>query len=383
MEKTLTGPMTAPVAATMERPRDRSIDNLKVALVAGVIVGHTTIAWTGIGEWVFEEPHLGEPWFSIISMFLIAAMFGMALFFFIAGMYTAPSLDRKGTRRFLIDRVFRLGIPMLVFIVAMSPVIEYADPDNAGSTGGFWAFTVDIWWPPAPGPTWFLGVLLIFSLVYALTRKLAPRRGSAPRSLGVWHLVVAALLVTAVTFSIRLAVPLGVEVWRLSVGQAPGWIAGFTLGVLAAERRWLAPITPRIAKVTRRAAWAGVVAGVLALVGIALLGLDPERLFGGATWESLLFSAIEAVLVVSMPFWLVDLFRRRFTDQGRIRKEMSRAAFAAFLFHQLVLVGLVLASRFVPWPPEAEYLLVSVLGVAASYALGSLVVRLPGASRVI
>jgi len=88
-------------------------------------------------------------------------------------------------------------------------------------------------------------------------------------------------------------------------------------------------------------------------------------------------------LVVSMPFWLVDLFRRRFTDQGRIRKEMSRAAFAAFLFHQLVLVGLVLASRFVPWPPEAEYLLVSVLGVAASYALGSLVVRLPGASRVI
>lgn len=56
----------------------------------------------------------------------------------------------------------------------MSPVIEYVDPENAGWTEGFWAFTRHIWWPPAPGPTWFLGVLLAFSAVYAVVRTIWP-----------------------------------------------------------------------------------------------------------------------------------------------------------------------------------------------------------------
>jgi glucan biosynthesis protein C len=60
---------------------------------------------------------------------------------------------------------------------------------------------------------------------------------------------------------------------------------------------------------------------------------------------------------------------------------MSRAAFATFVVHQLVLVGLVLASRFVPWAPEVEYLLVTTLGVAGSFALGWLVLRAPGVAR--
>jgi surface polysaccharide O-acyltransferase-like enzyme len=62
---------------------------------------------------------------------------------------------------------------------------------------------------------------------------------------------------------------------------------------------------------------------------------------------------------------------------------MSRAAFAAFLFHQLILVGLVLASRSTTWPPEIDYLVVSALGVAGSFLVGSLVLRVPGISKIL
>jgi hypothetical protein len=48
-----------------------------------------------------------------------------------------------------------------------------------------------------------------------------------------------------------------------------------------------------------------------------------------------------------------------------------------------VLVGLVLASRQIPWPPEVEYLLVSGLGVAVSFGLGALLVRVPGVNRFV
>jgi hypothetical protein len=79
----------------------------------------------------------------------------------------------------------------------------------------------------------------------------------------------------------------------------------------------------------------------------------------------------------------VDLFRRRFKTQGPILREMSRGAFAAFLFHQLVLVGLVLGSRLLAWPPEVDFLVVSAIGVAGSFLLGSALLRIPGVARIL
>lgn len=86
---------------------------------------------------------------------------------------------------------------------------------------------------------------------------------------------------------------------------------------------------------------------------------------------------------MAMSLWLLDLFRRRLDHQSRLAQEMSRAAFAAFVVHQVVLVGLVLATHHVQWPPEIEYAAVGVLGVIGSFAVGSLMVRLPGVSRVV
>jgi hypothetical protein len=63
--------------------------------------------------------------------------------------------------------------------------------------------------------------------------------------------------------------------------------------------------------------------------------------------------------------------------------KMSRAAFGAFVIHQLALVGLVLASHYTGWAPEVEYLLVSGLGVAVSFLIGWWLTRLPGVSRVV
>jgi hypothetical protein len=39
--------------------------------------------------------------------------------------------------------------------------------------------------------------------------------------------------------------------------------------------------------------------------------------------------------------------------------------------------------RRLSWPPEADFVLVSLLGVAGSFGLGALLVRLPGVRRVL
>jgi peptidoglycan/LPS O-acetylase OafA/YrhL len=78
-----------------------------------------------------------------------------------------------------------------------------------------------------------------------------------------------------------------------------------------------------------------------------------------------------------------DHARNRFpgVTVGELLRAMGRAAFAAFVVHQLILVGLILLSRHAPWPREVEYLLVSVTAVAASFAMGHLLTRIPAVAR--
>lgn len=380
-------------APTAPRPRAHRggrrawADNLKVLLIGGVIVAHVTMAWTGVGNWVFTETPVREPLWSLLALVSgVGALFGMALFFAVAGIFTPASLSRKGTRRFLIDRTVRLGIPLVVYVVFIAPFVEYVDPMNAGWEGGLWAFAIsEVWWtwpmPPTWGPAWFLAVLLLFSYAYAGLRAVRP--AGVARPLRARGLLTAALALAAAAFVARTQVPLGTEVARLALGQAPAWIAGFTMGVLGGERGWFDPVDPAIARRARHWAWGGSVAFALVMVVAGASGMEIDDFYGGATWQSAVVCGIEAALVVAMPLWLVDVFQRRFYRQGAVMREASRAAFAAFLVHQAVLVGLVMATHGTDLPPELDYLAVSVLGVLGSFGLGMLLVRIPGVSKVL
>ncbi len=330
-------------------------DNLKVLMVAAVIFGHVCVAWTGIGEWVFEEEPLREPLFSLVALILgVGALLGLALFFVIAGQFTPHSLARKGLHRFLVDRVLRLGVPMVFFVIFLSPFVEYVDSDNVGWDRGFAAFTLDIWWPPAPGPTWFLGVLLMF-----------------------------AAAITVTSYLVRLEVPLAEERYRLALGQAPAWIAAFTFGVVGGERGWFDSLTPRVIRAAGTMALAAVVPWATVLVFVAATDGDMDPFLGGGTWQSLFVAVIEGCYILGLSVWLIAVFRRKYNHQGRLARELSRGAYAAFVIHQIVLVGLVLATHEVSWPPEVDFLVVAVAGVAFSFGTASLLVRLPGVRRIL
>ena len=63
---------------------------------------------------------------------------------------------------------------------------------------------------------------------------------------------------------------------------------------------------------------------------------------------------------------------------------ISRSAYGAFLLQGIVLIGLALALRVVPFPAEVKAILVAVGGVAGSFALAWLLIsRVPGVARVL
>jgi glucan biosynthesis protein C len=200
-------------------------------------------------------------------------------------------------------------------------------------------------------------VLLLFSVAYAVVRAVRPIRPTAPTPMRAQHLLAAGLFVVVASYVIRVAVPLGEEaVQDLFVGQAPAWVTGFTIGAVGAERGWFDRIPPAMSRWLFRVAWAAAACVVVAVsVSVGALGADVEIFFGGGTWQSLLLAGCEGALVVVMSLWLLDVFRHHVNHQGRLMHAMSRAAFAAFVVHQVVAIGAVLATRYVTWPPELEY----------------------------
>src|SRR4051794_31041093 len=96
-------------ATAISKQRSAAIDHIRIVLTALVIFHHVAIVYGGSGGWYWRaQPNASNP---ILLMFNAANQaFFMGFFFLLAGYYTPSSYERKGTTRFLADRLLRLGV---------------------------------------------------------------------------------------------------------------------------------------------------------------------------------------------------------------------------------------------------------------------------------
>lgn len=352
------------------------LDNLKVVLVTCVILGHAFITYGDIGEWMYREPASSEA-FNLVAAIVVSigSLFAMGLFFLIAGLLTPGPLGRKGPRQFLQDRLLRLGVPFVVYLLLVYPVAEWAGTreDPLGTTLA--KALVD----PDPGPLWFVGVLLLFSAAYVGWRALRPAPADTRPLRGRW-LVGLGVVIAVSSMVVRLWFPIdSVQPFAAHVWQWPQCIGLFMLGLLAAERGWLQPVARRD---QRAGGWVALL-GVVVLLAAMATGSSLEAFSGGLTWQALLTAGCEGAISVGLSLWLLGLFQRRFDHAGPVARALGRSAFGAYLLQVPVLLCCALLVRPLPIPPEAKFLLVAPAGVAASFGLAWLLTRVPGIRRVL
>jgi hypothetical protein len=100
----------------------------------------------------------------------------MALMFFLSGLFAWPSLARKGSRKFLLDRALRLGAPFVFGVAVVMPLALYPpyrvtalDPSLFDYGRRYLAL------PFVPnGPMWFLWLLMAMTAALAGLRRFAP-----------------------------------------------------------------------------------------------------------------------------------------------------------------------------------------------------------------
>jgi Acyltransferase family len=367
------------VAKVEERARVRlpHLDNLRTLLVAWVIGGHALLGYSAIGGWAYEE--VREVTFSPTTELVLIAILGpsglfvIGLFFFVAGLLTERAVARHGLRLYARDRVLRLGLPWLVSALLVWPAsvwLAYSAADRR----------VSFWWVFSQrdpllgsGPLWFALVLLLYSMAFALARRLLgdPRRQPG-RPLTGAHLAGAIVVIAVCSFVVRLWFPVrSSQIGDLHLWQWPQCIGLFALGVTAARHDWPRHVPDRF----RRACGAVTLATLVPLpvLAVAMLPDVPRNLgpyLGGWHWEALATATIEGILVVAGSVWLVSLAERRLGGAGPRAARWARSAFAAFVIQGPVLVALASAARVLDAPAEVKAPLVGVLGITVCFWLG-------------
>ena len=377
------------------RPRQLYIDNLRIVLITAVIFYHAAIVYGAPGVFSYREGRADELTVTLFSLVMVVfAAFGLGFFYMIAGYFTPGSCDRKGTAPFLWDRLLRLGIPLLIYILIIDPLITYAVRYVAGglrlSFLSYLPLYIKNYGALGVGPMWFVEVLLIFSFLYVLWRYLSKylplrplQEGDMPGNLAIAGFAVALGLAT---FFWRIRFPEGSYFPFLVFPMAsmPQYITLFFVGIIAYRRNWLATLSDSRAKLWFWVAVAQVfVIFPPLLVFTGALEGNTRPLLGGLHWQSLARSVWEQLLCVAMVIVLTVWFRRRFNHQGKIARAMSSSAYAVYFIHAPVLVAIALLFRDVSVHPLIKFAVVGPLSIALCFLIGYYLRKLPLVRKIL
>jgi glucans biosynthesis protein C len=361
------------------------LDNLRTFVVLLVVVAHSNVTYGGYGNWYYKETDSAALDFGSRIAFGLFGSFTQAWFmgalFFISAFLAAKSLARRGPRTFVRERLLRLGLPVLAYMLFVEPFIYIVVMGRGlGGTGrAYLEYLSSPRWLFGTGPLWFAEILLLFSLAYAAWRSARPARkaeGESPRTL---TLVLVILAVGLAAFSIRLFIPIGTSYANFLLGNFASYVALFILGLHAGERDWLEAHAAKGGMGWFRAALEAGLPLWFIIMGVAESSGGSSQVNGGLNGLSLAFAFWEAFVAVGLSLGVVGFFRRYISLENGLTRFLAANSFGVYMFHAPVLIAFSLLLRAWAANPLLKHAAVWPLAIMATLALSAFVLRrIPG-----
>ena len=318
--------------------------------------------------------HLGEIFGLNLFLMLNQAYF-MGLLFLLSGYFTPGSYERKGPRKFLTDRLLRLGIPTLLYVFIISPLEKWGSHQITHKPIGS-LFALD--------QMWFVVMLLVFDLGYLAWRtimKNMPERaaGDAPRKLTFSKVALFTLALAAASYLLRIVIPYGIPVLEFpSLGYLAQYLSFFMIGMYAFRQGWLRSIPGSLGQL-------GFVMAILAsviLFPVSVIG-SGSRWIGYGSWQSALFSLWDSIFAVGISLALITFFRRFLAGGKKFGRFLSQHSFAVYVFHVPVIVFLILALSGLTMLPQMKFGLAAVIGLPLCFGVAYLVRLIPYVKKIL
>jgi len=358
------------------------LDNLRIYLTILVILHHATLAYGGNGDWGIKDVITDEISPILFTFFnALNQSYFMTAFFLLAGYFTPRSLERKGAKSFILDRVIRLGIPLLIYSTLIINLNVFLIRKY------YLGVPFQFIWSYIPGHLWFLQLLFLFALIYVvfklfkkdatnLTKRAFPSDGI------IW---IAVVFLSISTFLMRLAYPIGETILNVQPGHISHYIFAFYIGIIAYRGNWFRRLGNYQGK-----RWGKIALGtlpfffVLFILGGALEGdANIAKFLGGFTWQAMAYAIWESIMMLAIIIFLLYFFRERFNRTGALLATMAASAYTVYIIHQTVLFGLNIVFLNVPVPSYLKFFAVSLIGVPLCFLLSYLIRKLPYAKRVL
>jgi glucan biosynthesis protein C len=363
--QTVTIPAAERTGSTAVRPMESLVpanriyylDTLRIVLTILVIVHHIGQAYgpTG-GYWPVQEATRA----AILSpFFTVNRSFFMSLFFMISGYFMVSGYQRNGFAGFLRNRLIRLGVPVLVFAALMLAVRIFLFGEHITRWDDYFY----------AGHLWYLENVLLFSVVYAVWKKVreslrkdAPLSGQDTRRPGPRLAVTAAalLLVAAACGIVRIWSPIDrwtnlLGFFRVAFADLPRDLAFFIFGAMAFRRGWFESYPAR-----RGMIWLAV--GLLAAAAWYAWALIPHPGIDKQAFD-IAYPVWEELVCFGMCIGLLVAFRQAANTQGSFGRLLAANQYSAYFWHPMLIVAIQMAIASLPLGPFIKFIVVTLVGV--------------------
>jgi glucan biosynthesis protein C len=334
-------------------------------------------------------------------------VFMMPVFFFLAGYFTLPSLNRQGILRFLTGKFKRLGVPWLLALFVIIPMTLHftrvqANPNLVHQLfwqywliylANFGTFRVGLLSVDKTNQMhfWFLSLLLTFFLVFVLFYVVRGKLPTSSNSLTVREpgskksilkvLLLAGVLVSAGYFAVTSMIPdmswVTVDLlWQFQPGGLILYIVCFALGVFAYSRQWFVGnhFPDRFSIL--------VPIGLLLMAAFFLVG---RNVFAHPSDSNLLtpglllvFSVVRTFLCLAFLVVFVAYARTYWNRPSVFNQKLAANSYNIYLVHLFFIYPFQNMLMIWPGGPAiAKVVIVFLLVLPISYGISRLIDRFP------
>ena len=412
--------------------RNTYIDYLRGFMFMLIAFDHTLHAYAqNWGRfWFIQDFERSSVW---DAFYLFDQSIIMPMIFFIAGLNVLPSLKQRGFRDYLNHRFIKLGIPFMVCIPLIVPLLTFPRYQlTVDSSIDYWEYWGTVFFPQKiqAGPLWVCYGLFLYSIVLIFLNSffpfLIPQLGRWLRSRFIEKSLQGILMVICVSAFIlgvsdlMWGAPWWIGFWKLFYLQGSRFLLYFLYFILGAgiQASGILEDKSLLEKFSAQwRQWLGLmmVAGA-AYIGYAMIYVDQGAYSdafryqmndffaqGGSWFEFWTFMSaygfdtlrdaapgvlmrtfLHGVLCLFQVLFLLSFFYRFCNTPASLWQSLARCCYAIFLTHEAMVIWLQYGLIGVELPTVAKILIVFGLGFGGSWLLSEkILLRIPGLQKVL
>lgn len=356
----------------MDTKRLYYIDWLRVLVILSLIPFHASLTYMRYGTVYIKAPVSGVSALPFLIVSIPLGEFFMTLLFFVSGVASYYSFKKRGAGMYVGERAQKLMLPFLMGFLFLCPVTAYLQALYEGFEGGFLSFIPQFFWYKSfyyhgYGHLWFLLYLFVFSMLCLPLFKRWQRDESRIKRIGDFLSKGHRLLLPVgaiILFELLLRTFFHPDAYVIVFDWANDavYLSMFIFGyVFAADAR--------IQEKIKGYFTASAVFGVLSLAVLFYVNIQSQVLYSNEEYLTPLWTFAKGVYECSAVIFLLNVGRTCLNKGGRVIGYLSRASFAVYILHFLLVTFFTLLFIRLNIHIFVKFLLAVILSYTAVFLM--------------